>query len=82
MVGAWPVGAVAVAFVGGAVVIGIFGSRLVRVVDRLADRTGWGEAMAGAVLLAGANSIAGLVVKWPRRRGRSSASTWRRRCSS
>lgn len=62
MSGDWPVGVAAAAFVLGGIVIGIFGSRLARVVDRLADRTGWGEALAGAVLLAGANSIAGMVV--------------------
>jgi cation:H+ antiporter len=45
-----------------AAAIAVFGYRLAYVVDRLADRTGLGEAVAGAVLLAGANSIAGLVV--------------------
>lgn len=55
----WPaVGAFALA----AAAVGVFGSGLAHVVDRLADRTGLGEAIAGAVLLAGANSIAGMVV--------------------
>lgn len=59
---AWPVGPAIGAFALAAVTIGVFGSRLANVVDRLADRTGLGEAIAGAVLLAGANSIAGMVV--------------------
>lgn len=46
----------------GAVLIAVFGVRLARVVDHLADRTGMGEAIAGAVLLGGATSLAGLVV--------------------
>lgn len=62
MSGTWPLSVAGAGFVVGAVVVGFFGARLARVVDRLADRTGWGEALAGAVLLAGANSIAGLVV--------------------
>jgi cation:H+ antiporter len=48
--------AVAVAF------IGVAGTRLARVVDRLADRSGIGEAVAGAVLLGGSTSLAGLIV--------------------
>lgn len=52
-VGAFGVGAAAVA---------IFGWRLANVVDRLADRTGLGEALAGALLLASATSLAGLMV--------------------
>ncbi|MBW3591009.1 MAG: sodium:calcium antiporter [Actinobacteria bacterium] len=50
------------AFVAGGVLIAVFGIRLARVVDHLADRTGLGEAVAGAVLLGGATSIAGLIV--------------------
>ncbi|MCZ0926353.1 MULTISPECIES: sodium:calcium antiporter [Halomonadaceae] len=45
-----------------AVVIGIVGTRLTRVVDSLADRTGLGEAIAGAVLLGMATSLSGIVV--------------------
>lgn len=37
------------------------GPRLTRVVDALADATGWGEAVAGAVLLGAATSLPGLV---------------------
>jgi cation:H+ antiporter len=51
-----------VVFVVGALVIAGAGTKLTRAVDRLADRTGVGEALAGAVLLGGATSIAGLVV--------------------
>ena len=50
------------ALVMAAVVIGFAGTRLTRVVDALADRTGIGEAMAGALLLGGATSLSGLVV--------------------
>ena len=45
-----------------AVVIGIVGTRLTRVVDELADRTGMGEAMAGAILLGMATSLSGIVL--------------------
>jgi cation:H+ antiporter len=44
------------------VVIALAGTRLARVVDRLADRTGLGEAIAGALLLGSATSLAGLMV--------------------
>lgn len=54
--------AVLVLFVVGAVVIAGAGTRLTRAVDRLGTRTGIGQALAGAVLLGGATSIAGLVV--------------------
>ncbi len=52
----------AIAMVGAGLWIGVFGTRLARVVDRLADRTGIGEALAGALLMGGATSLAGLVV--------------------
>ncbi|SDN77805.1 sodium:calcium antiporter [Vreelandella arcis] len=44
------------------VIIGLIGTRLARVVDDLADRTGLGEAIAGAVLLGMATSLSGIVV--------------------
>ena len=47
--------------VSGAVLI-IAGVRFTRVVDRLADRLGIGEAIAGAVLLGATTSIPGLIV--------------------
>lgn len=43
-------------------VIAIAGTRITRVVDQLADRTGIGEAAAGAVLLGGTTSIGGSVL--------------------
>lgn len=42
-------------------VIGIVGWKLVRLVDRLADRTGIGEAIAGAVFLGASTSLPGIV---------------------
>lgn len=58
----WPLGPSIGLFLVAAAVIGFFGSKLARVVDQLADRTELGEAIAGAVLLAGANSLGGMVV--------------------
>jgi cation:H+ antiporter len=43
-----------------AVVLGVGGTRFTRVVDRLADRTGLGEALAGAVLIGAVTSLPGL----------------------
>jgi len=45
-----------------ALVIGVVGVRLTGIVDDLADRTGLGEAIAGAVLLGMATSLSGIVV--------------------
>lgn len=45
-----------------ALVIAIVGTRITRVVDQLADRTGIGEAAAGAVLLGAATSLGGSVL--------------------
>ena len=45
-----------------ALVIAIAGTRITRVVDQLADRTGLGEATAGAVLLGAATSLSGAVL--------------------
>lgn len=42
-------------------VVLLFGTLLTREADRLADRTGLGEAIFGAVLLGGSTSIAGIV---------------------
>lgn len=49
-------------FAASAVVILLAGTRLSAVADRLADRTGWGEALVGAVLLGCSTSLAGSVV--------------------
>ncbi len=43
-------------------VIGVAGPRITRVVDQLADRTGIGEAAAGAVLLGASTSLGGSVL--------------------
>jgi cation:H+ antiporter len=43
-------------------VIGICGTWITGVVDQLADRTGLGEAVSGAVLLGAATSLSGIVV--------------------
>ncbi len=53
------VGATAV-FILAAGVIGVAGSRLSGVCDRLADRTGLGEALTGAVLLGAVTSLSGI----------------------
>ncbi len=45
-----------------AVVICLAGVKLATVVDQLADRTGMGEALAGALLLGMATSLAGIVL--------------------
>lgn len=44
-----------------AFVIGIVGTRLAKVADRLADKTGWGEAIVGAIFLGGSTSLPGIV---------------------
>ena len=44
-----------------ALVLGVGGVRFTRVVDHLADRTGLGEALAGAVLVGAVTSLPGLV---------------------
>ncbi len=49
-------------FGGCALVIGVVGTRLAGIVDDLADRTGLGEAIAGAVLLGMATSLSGIMV--------------------
>ncbi|RUO63663.1 sodium:calcium antiporter [Pseudidiomarina insulisalsae] len=51
-----------VVFAGLALIIAVAGTRITRVVDQLADRTGIGEATAGAVLLGFTTSIGGSVL--------------------
>lgn len=58
----WPFEAAVGAFIACAAVIGLVGTRLTRAADRLADRTGLGEAMAGAVLLGATTSLSGSVL--------------------
>lgn len=61
MSGAWPLLPSAVALVlavGSVIVVGV---RLARTADELADRTGMGEALAGALFLGGITSLPGIV---------------------
>ncbi|AFY58976.1 Ca2+/Na+ antiporter [Rivularia sp. PCC 7116] len=48
-------------FIIAAIVIGLVGTKMCQVADRLADATGWGEAVVGAVFLGGSTSLAGIV---------------------
>lgn len=57
----WPLAPSALVLGAAAVVIAQVGPRLARTADRLADRTGLGEAVAGAVLLGAATSLPGVV---------------------
>ena len=50
-----------IAFVACAVVIAVFGSKMAGYADVIADRTGFGEALIGSVLLGAGTSIAGIV---------------------
>ncbi len=54
-------GMAAIVLIGGGVVLLTVGVRFTRTVDVLADRTGIGEALAGAVLLGAATSLPGLI---------------------
>lgn len=57
----WSLATAVLVFSGAALVIGIAGWRLATNADTLADRTGLGEAVVGAVLLGGATSLPGIV---------------------
>ena len=57
----WPTWTVILLFVGSSVAIAVAGTRMTRVADKLADVTGIGEAVFGAVLLGGSTSLAGIV---------------------
>lgn len=50
-----------IAFVLAAIAIGITGSRMAKITDKIADKTGWGEAVVGAVFLGGSTSLSGVV---------------------
>ncbi|MDH5558499.1 MAG: sodium:calcium antiporter [Alphaproteobacteria bacterium] len=56
-----PLWAALAAFVAAAMVITMAGIRMAETADRLADRTGIGEALFGGVLLGGSTSIPGIV---------------------
>lgn len=57
----WPLGMVVLLFSGAALVIAIGGTRMTRTADHLADLTGLGEALFGAVLLGGTTSLPGII---------------------
>ncbi|MEO1185501.1 MAG: hypothetical protein AAFX46_12785, partial [Cyanobacteria bacterium J06636_27] len=48
-------------FIIAAIVIGLVGTKMCKVADQLADATGWGEAVVGAVFLGGSTSLSGIV---------------------
>lgn len=56
----WSLSVVSVAFGVSAFAVAVVGTYMTRTADRLADWTGIGEAIFGAVLLGGATSIAGI----------------------
>lgn len=58
----WPLWIALLALVPATAAIAYLGTRLANVADKLADRTGIGEAAAGAILLGATTSIAGLIV--------------------
>ncbi|MGF1538320.1 MAG: sodium:calcium antiporter [Elainellaceae cyanobacterium] len=48
-------------FITAAVIIALAGIRLTKIADKLADKTGWGEALVGAVFLGGSTSLPGII---------------------
>jgi cation:H+ antiporter len=60
--GSWTLLQAGAVFIICALVITIAGTRITRIVDQLADRTGIGEAAAGAVLLGASTSLGGSVL--------------------
>ena len=60
-VSAWSLWVVVAVFVGAAAVVAVAGTKLTRAADVLADLTGFGEALVGAVLLGAMTSLAGVV---------------------
>ncbi|WP_372674890.1 sodium:calcium antiporter [Aquicoccus sp.] len=62
MLASWPIPALLFAFTLAALVVLVSGLRMTSLVDRLADRMGIGEAIAGAVLLGAATSLSGTIV--------------------
>lgn len=56
-----PFAVIVAAFVGAAIVIAFAGTRLTTVADELAVRTGFGEALFGAVLVGASTSLPGIV---------------------
>ncbi len=58
---AWPLWPSVLALVGAVLVVVVAGSKLARAADELADRTGIGEAVAGAVFLGAVTSLPGII---------------------
>lgn len=61
LVSTWPLLAVVGLFLVAGAVIATAGTRLTHLADRLADATGMGEALFGAVLLGGMTSLPGII---------------------
>lgn len=57
----WPLWLTIATFIGCALVLIVIGLPFARIVDRIADRTGLGEAIAGALLLGATTSMPGLI---------------------
>ena len=64
MLAAAPLAAVFALFLAAALVILICGLRMTELADRIADRTGLGEAVVGGVLLGAATSLSGSIVSF------------------
>jgi len=62
MFATWPIPLLVTGFLLAAAIVLVSGLRITRLVDKLADRTGIGEAIAGAVLLGAATSLSGTIV--------------------
>lgn len=60
--GTWTLYQSVIVFIACAAAIGVFGTQITRIVDQLADRTGLGEAISGAVLLGASTSLSGSVL--------------------
>lgn len=58
---AFPLWAVIAAFAGSAAVIAYSGTKLAHIADVLADRTGMGEIIAGALFVGGSTSLPGII---------------------
>ncbi|EGV30792.1 sodium/calcium exchanger membrane region [Thiorhodococcus drewsii AZ1] len=58
----WPLGLTLLVFVASGATIALVGTRMARLADRLADLTGLGEAVFGAILLGASTSLSGIVV--------------------
>src|SRR6056297_709896 len=62
MLASWSTPYLGAGFLLAAAIVLFTGLRITRLVDKLADRTGIGEALAGAVLLGAATSLSGTIV--------------------